>query len=75
MVSVAVECTVKTFDAEAARIQNGALGVGDVNLQTKLLQRPAVSLGHVLAGGGDVRLRYKKTPQADVDVLGKGDKE
>lgn len=58
-----------TFDAEAAGVQRGALCSGDVDLQTQLLQRPAVSLGHILAGGGNVRLWHKQAADTHVDVL------
>ena len=61
-----------TFDAEAAGVQHGSLGGGDVDLQTEFLQRPAVGLGHVLAGGRDVGLRHKQTAQTHVDVLDLG---
>ena len=58
-----------TFDAEAAGIESGSLGSGDVDLQTELLQGPAVGLGHVLTGGCDVGLRHKQAAQALMDVL------
>lgn len=60
-----------TFDAEAAGIQCGTLGGGDIDLQTQLFQRPAVGLGHILAGSGDVRLWHKQAAEAHVDVLEK----
>lgn len=49
-----------TFDAEAAGIKRGPLGGGDVDLQTQLLQGPAVGLGHVLTSGRDVGLGDKQ---------------
>ena len=58
-----------TFDAEAAGIQCGTLGSGHIDLQTQLLQRPAVGLGHILAGSGDVSLWHKQAAKAHVDVL------
>lgn len=58
-----------TFDAEAAGIQCGTLGSGHIDLQTQLLQRPAVSLGHILAGSGDVSLWHKQAAEAHMDVL------
>ena len=64
-----------TFDAEAAGVQDGALGVGDVDLQTELLQRPAVGLGHVLARGRDVSLGHKQAAETHVDVLDGGEVE
>lgn len=60
---------IPTFDSKAAGVQRGALGRGDINLQAQLLQRPAVGLGHVLAGSGDVSLRNKQAAEAHVDVL------
>lgn len=64
-----------TFDAEAAGIQCGTLGSGDNDLQTQLLQRPAVGLGHILAGSGDVSLWHKQAAEAHVDVLEKGERK
>lgn len=58
-----------TFDAEAACIQCGTLGSGDINLQTQLLQGPAVGLGHILTGSSDVSLWHKQAAEAHVDVL------
>lgn len=58
-----------TGDPEAAGVQRGALGGGDVHLQAELLQGPAVGLGHVLPGGGDVGLGHEQATQAHVDVL------
>lgn len=49
-----------TFDAKAAGVEHSLLGGGDVDLQTQLLQGPAVSLGHVLTGGRDVGLGDKQ---------------
>lgn len=61
-----------TFDPKAAGVQCGTLGGGDIDLQTQLFQRPAVRLGHILAGGGNVSLWHKQAAQAHVDVLQKG---
>lgn len=58
-----------TFDAEAAGVQRRPLRGRDVDLQTELLQRPAVDLRHVLTRGRDVCLRHKQTAQVHVDVL------
>lgn len=58
-----------TGDPEAAGVQRGALGGGDVHLQAELLQGPAVGLGHVLPGSGDVGLGHEQAAQAHVDVL------
>lgn len=58
-----------TRDPEAAGIEGGALGGGDIDFQAELLQGPAVGLGHVLPGGGDVRFGDKQAAQAHVDVL------
>lgn len=58
-----------TFDAEAAGVQCGALGSGDIDLQTQLFQRPAVCLSHILAGCSDVGLGYEQAAEAHVDVL------
>lgn len=60
-----------TFDAKAAGIQCGTLCSGDIDLQTQLLQRPAISLGHILAGSCDVSLWHKKAAKANMDVLDK----
>lgn len=38
-------------------------------IQVELLQRPAVGLGHVLSGGGDVRLRNKQASQPYIEIL------
>lgn len=61
--------TPLTRDAEAAGVEGSTLRGGDVDLQAELLQGPAVGLGHVLPGGGDVRLRHKQAAQTHVDVL------
>lgn len=61
--------TPLTCDAEAAGVEGSTLRGGDVDLQAELLQGPAVGLGHVLPGGGDVRLRHKQAAQTHVDVL------
>lgn len=58
-----------TFDAEAAGIQRGPLCSGDVDLQTQLLQGPAVSLSHILAGGSNVSLWHKQAAHTNMDVL------
>lgn len=58
-----------TFDAEAAGIQGGPLRSGDVDLQTQLLQGPAVSLSHILAGSGNVSLWHKQAAHTNMDVL------
>lgn len=62
-------CFIPTFNSKAAGVQRGALGRGDIDLQAQLLQRPAVGLGHVLAGSSDVSLRNKQAAEAHVDVL------
>lgn len=64
-----------TFDAKAAGVQCGTLGGGDIDLQTQLFQRPAVRLGHILAGSSNVSLWHKQAAQAHVDVLQKGQQE
>lgn len=61
--------TPLTRDAEAAGVEGSTLRGGDIDLQAELLQGPAVGLGHVLPGGGDVRLRHKQAAQTHVDVL------
>lgn len=58
-----------TFDAEAAGIQCGTLCSSDIDLQTQLLQRPTVGLGHILAGSSDVSLWHKQAAEAHMDVL------
>ena len=58
-----------TFDAQAADVECGLLCGGDVDLQTQLLQGPAVVLGHILTDGRDVGLRDTQAAQAHMDVL------
>lgn len=43
-------------------------------IQVELLQRPAVGLGHVLSGGGDVGLRNKQASQPYIEILQKENK-
>ena len=62
-------CCCLTFDAKAAGIQHGPLDSSDIDLQTQLLQRPAVGLGYVLTGSGDVSLWHKQAAEAHMDVL------
>lgn len=38
-------------------------------IQVELLQRPAVGLGHILSGGGDVGLRNKQASQPYIEIL------
>lgn len=61
-----------TFDSKAASIQSSTLGGGDIHFQTQLFQRPAVCLGHILAGCSNVSLWHKQAAQANMDVLEKG---
>lgn len=43
-------------------------------IQVELLQRPAVGLGHILSGGGDVGLRNKQASQPYIEILQKENK-
>lgn len=65
-----INTSILTFDAKAAGVQLCPLGGRHhVDLQTELLQGPAVGLGHVLTSGRDVGLRHKQAAQAHVDIL------
>ena len=58
-----------TNDAEAAVIQfDVGVAVGYDDVEVELLQRPAVGLGHVLAGGRDVGLGQEQTAQPHLEI-------